>query len=153
LERTTIAEAAKLLNITQEAIRARIKRGTIEHEKGEDGKTYVYLTDTEAHAQHGPNGVPNGMLNGVVNDYIDALKSEIESLKEDREEWKEEARRKDTIIAQMNQSLSVMISRVPQLEAPPEAAESSVRASGGEEKGAVPPDAQNRSWWRKIFTT
>jgi hypothetical protein len=153
LERQTIAEAAKRLNVTQEAIRARIKRGTIEHEKGEDGKTYVYLTEKEAHTQPDPNAVPNGMLNGMVNDYIDALKSEIESLKEDREEWKEEARRKDTIIAQMNQTMGALIHRIPELEAPPDVTESVVRDSETQSRGDVPPEREKASWWRRIFAT
>jgi hypothetical protein len=140
LERATIAEAAKLLNVTQEAIRGRIKRGTIEHEKGDDGKTYVYLTEAESYAQHDPNAVPNGM----VNDYIEALKSEIE-------DWKEEARRKDTIIAQMNQTMGALINRIPELEAPSEAAESVVRPVNEESKGDKPPEPENRSWWRRIF--
>jgi hypothetical protein len=145
LERATIAEAAKLLNVTQEAIRGRIKRGTIEHEKGDDGKTYVFLTDAESHAQHDPNG----MANGMVNDYIEALKSEIA-------DWKEEARRKDTIIAQMNQTMGALIHRIPELEAPSEPAEARVTDETAGGKGSsVPPERENgserRSWWRRIL--
>jgi predicted nuclease with TOPRIM domain len=93
----------------------------------------------------------------LVNDYITALKSEIETLKahtksleHDREEWKEEARRKDTIIM-------ALTNRIPELEAPPETppepSESSVTDGNGESGGVVvSPMRENRSWWRKIFT-
>src|SRR5215211_5558823 len=144
LERTTIAEAAKKLEITQEAIRARIRRGTIEHDKDESGKTYVYLTEDDARSQQEDNTV----VNGVVNDYITSLKSEIESLKHDREVWQEEAKRKDTIIM-------ALTNRIPELEAPsettPEATEGSVTDPDTQSRGVVPPEAQRGSWWRRIF--
>ena len=144
MERRTIAEAAKKLEVTQEAIRARIRRGTIEHDKDETGKTYVYLTEEETHSQHEGNAV----VNGVVNDYITTLKSEIESLKEDKEVWQEEAKRKDTIIM-------ALTNRIPELEAPPEttpeATEGSVKDPETQSRGVVPPKPQNRSWWRRIF--
>jgi len=165
LERQTIAEAAKKLEITQEAIRARIRRGTIEHDKDETGKTFVYLTEEETRNQQEDNSV----VNGVVNAYITALKSEIETLKShtetlisDREEWKEEARRKDTIIAQMNQTMGSLIHRIPELEAPstdsgqapsettPEATEAPVADPNTQSRGVVPPEAQ-KGFWRRIF--
>jgi DNA-binding transcriptional MerR regulator len=141
LERQTIAEAAKKLEVTQEAIRARIRRGTIEHDKDESGKTYVYLTEDEAHDQQKDNTV----VNGVVNDYITSLKSEIESLKKDREVWQEEAKRKDTIIM-------ALTNRIPELEAPSEPTDSSVSPSDTESRGE-PPKRENRSWWRRIFAS
>ena len=145
MERRTIAEAAKKLEVTQEAIRARIRRGTIEHDKDEAGKTYVYLTEVEAHDQTEDNTV----VNGVVNDYITSLKSEIESLKADKEVWQEEAKRKDTIIM-------ALTNRIPELEAPseptPEATESPLKDSDTQSRGVIPPTPQNRSWWRRIFS-
>jgi len=151
LERQTIAEAAKKLEVTQEAIRARIRRGTIDHDKDESGKTHVYLTDVEAHDQQEDNAV----VNGVVNDYITSLKSEIESLKQDREVWQEEAKRKDTIIM-------ALTNRIPELEAPstdsgqapsettPEATEAPVADPNTQSRGVVPPEAQ-KGFWRRIF--
>ena len=160
MERQTIAEAAKKLEITQEAIRARIRRGTIEHEKDEAGKTFVYLTEEETRNLHADNSV----VNGVVNAYITSLKSEIETLKShtetlitDREEWKEEAKRKDTIIAQMNQTMGALIHRIPELEATPEtpseATESVITDSDKESRGVVTPEAQKTVWWRRIFAS
>src|SRR3954468_3882366 len=54
-ERLTVAEAAKLLNVTPEAIRQRIRRGTIEHEQTEEGRYYVYTTPIEASQDVGDN--------------------------------------------------------------------------------------------------
>jgi hypothetical protein len=146
----SVAEAARVLGISVQAIHGKIKRGTIKHETGDDGLTYVYIeapTDSES--------VENGVVNDLYNRYIDALTSEIESLKRDQEERREEARRKDTIIAQLNQSLSALIHRVPELEASSEAAESRVTNDGAGDKGSVPPEPQNGaerlSWWRRIL--
>jgi hypothetical protein len=149
MNRYSIAEAARALGVTQQAIHGRIGRGTIPAERDSDGKQYVFLTDEEIHEQR-MNNPSNALQNGFINDYITALKSEVE-------DWKEEARRKDTIIAQMNQTMGSLINRLPELEAPqdtaPEATESSVRGSEEESRGVIPPDAQNRSWWRKLFSS
>jgi predicted transcriptional regulator len=141
MQRLSVAEAAKVLGISQQAVHGRIKRETIEHDTGEDGKIYVYVED---------NGVEQGVVNSVVNDYITSLKSEIESLKADKEVWQEEARRKDTIIM-------ALTNRIPELEASPEtpseATEAPVKDSDSESKGVVPPETHKRSWWRRIFTS
>jgi len=139
VQRLSVAEAAQVLGISQQAVHGRIKRETIEHEKGEDGKIYVYVED---------NGVESGVGNHVVNDYITSLKSEIESLKHDREVWQEEARRKDTIIM-------ALTNRIPELEAspesPPDAPESPPKDSDTQSRGVIPPDQDRPSWWRRIF--
>jgi DNA-binding transcriptional MerR regulator len=160
MNRYSIAEAAKALGVTQQAIHGRISRGTIRHERAEDGKQYVFLTDEELSVKRDENTLHNGF----INDYIESLKSEIETLKShteslinDREEWKEEARRKDTIIAQMNQTMAALIHRIPELEASPDVTESTERPSSEESRGDVLPDTQNASqrpsWWRRIFAT
>jgi hypothetical protein len=145
LQRLTVSDAARELNISVQAIHGRINRGTIEYEK-EDGRLYVFLPDeTEGNQPQG-----NNVVNEVFNSYITSLKSEIESLKKDREARIEEARRKDAIIMSLTQ-------RIPELEAPieppSEPSESSVTDSDTESRGVVPPDSHNRSWWRRIFTS
>ena len=156
MQRLSVARAAEVLGVSEQAIYARVKRDTIRHEKGEDGNITVYLPDEGGnnHSTTQPVDQP------LVNDYITALKSEIETLKaqtedliSDREEWKEEARRKDTIIAQVNQSLAALINRVPELEAPLDATESSVSRGKEESRGDVPPEPEKRSWWRRVFGT
>jgi hypothetical protein len=153
VKRLSVAKAAKELGVSEQAVYARVKRDTITHEKGENGEINVLLEpeETNNHTDTQP------LDNPLVNDYITALKSEIETLKthtksleHDREEWKEEARRKDTIIM-------ALTNRIPELEAPadtsPKATEGPVTDGNGESNGVVPPEPQNRSWWRKIFIT
>jgi hypothetical protein len=143
VQKLSVSDAAKELNISVQAVHGRINRGTIRHVK-EDGKIHVFLPDEEIGNQRPHNNV----VNGVFNDYITSLKSEIESLKADRELWQEEARRKDTIIMSLTQKL-------PELEASqeptPEAPESSVKDSNTESGGVIPPETEKPSWWRRIF--
>jgi hypothetical protein len=148
VQRLSVAEAAKVLGVSEQAIYARVKRDTIQHELGENGGITIILPDEEATNHKASQPVDQLFVNG----YITSLKSEIESLKQDREVWQEEARRKDTIIAQMNQTMGALINRMPELEASPDATESPTTAGNGENKGSVSPDAENRSWWRRIFT-
>jgi hypothetical protein len=42
-KRYTVPEAAKVLGIGTDAVRKRIARDTIPHEKDDDGRVYVYL--------------------------------------------------------------------------------------------------------------
>jgi len=153
VERLNVADAAKVLGVSEQAIYARVKRDTITHEKGENGEINVFLDPEETNSQTDKQPLDNPL----VNDYITALKSEIETLKthiksleHDREEWKEEARRKDTIIM-------ALTNRIPELEAtpeaPPDATESVVTDSDTESRGVVPQEGQNRSWWRRIFAS
>jgi hypothetical protein len=136
MQRLTITEAAQMLGISTQAVHGRIKRGTLETDKGEDGKLYVYIDS---------NGDGNGVGNDMTNRYIDALKSQIAALSQEKEDWKEEARRKDHLLA-------AALERIPPaLEAPEESSESVVPDSEGESKGAVSPDSEKLSWWRRIF--
>src|SRR5215216_211385 len=57
--RLTVQEAAEALGITVEAVRARIKRGKLRREKGEDGTVYVWLDAAQARpdsSRHHPSG-------------------------------------------------------------------------------------------------
>jgi len=143
-ERLSVANAAKLLNITPEAIRQRIRRGTIEYEQDENDKYYVYLQSTE--------GVENNVHNNTNADYA-ALQDHIETLKRELEQRNEELRRKDHLLA-------AALERIPAIEeAPPGPRESSETPSEDPYLTDAPPtpetpvpDAQHkRSWWRAFF--
>ena len=147
MERLTIAEAAKRLDLTQEAVRARIRRGTIESEKEEDGKTYVFVPETDDRS--------NTFANPVVNDYINTLKSEVEA-------WKEVARTRDEELKRKDHLLAIALERIPAIEAPQpdqsaasDAREFVVSDSETEAKGSVrqepAEDEIQRSWWRRFF--
>jgi hypothetical protein len=138
MDRVTVAEAAIRLGVKEQAIRKRIQRGTLAHDKDEDGRVYVYL-DREAGATG--TGSDTGMAT-----LVQSLQEQIAYLRQESEDWKEEARRKDTIIMSLTQ-------RIPELQAPTEQQE--VFESATQAKGMVPPESQEpsrrRSWLHRFF--
>jgi len=135
-ERLTVADAAKLLSITPEAIRQRIRRGTIDYEQTKDGKYFVYVTPTE--------GVENNVHNSVGSA---DLRDHVETLKHELEIRNEELRRKDHIIAALTE-------RIPAIEAPPEPREAPEAVSEEAGKGTPPEQqepSQRRSWLHRFF--
>ena len=139
--RVTVAEAAARLGVKEQAIRKRIQRGTLAHDKDDDGRVYVYL-DPEDRATGGGNGIDPG-----VSTLVQSPQEQIASLRQEAEDWKEEARRKDTIIMSLTQ-------RLPELQAPVESPGGLQTASEGPTKGnprGQQEPSQRRSWWRQFF--
>src|ERR671910_3006115 len=104
MDRVTVVEAAARLGVKEQAIRKRIQRGTLAHDKDEDGRVHVYL-DPEYVATGAGNGIDTGM-----DTLVQSLQEQIVYLRQESEDWKEEARCKDTIIMSLTQ-------RIPELEA------------------------------------
>ncbi len=165
----TLREAARVLGISKEAVRKRVKRNTLAHEKGEDGRVYVSLPEGDVYI---PDGGDEGMdasvdasvdaggdegtddAGGRDHDHPDDRDELISELRAEVAAWREESRRKDHIIAGLIERLP------PQLEAPREpreAPEKPPEASKGASprSGTVGPqtDAQEpeemarRPWW------
>ena len=133
MDRITVREAADRLGVTPDAIRQRIKRGTIRHDKGEDGLTYVYVTPsatvTDPSADPHDGGVTEALLR-TYEDQIQFLRAELE--------------RKDAILLSLTQ-------RIPELEAASEPREAHETASEEPAKGEDRGKEEQRSWWRRIF--
>jgi len=90
VDRVTIQEAARNLGISEGAVRKRVTRGTLQHEKEEDGRVYIYLDEGDR------RGVDKGQDVGVDpnnNALISQLRDEVAYLRD-------ESRRKDEIIMQ-----------------------------------------------------
>jgi hypothetical protein len=52
--RVHLSEAAEILGVSKDAVRMRVKRGTLRSEKGEDGRVYVWVDVM-------PDADPNGI--------------------------------------------------------------------------------------------
>jgi hypothetical protein len=143
--RVHISEAAVLLGVSKDAVRMRVKRGTLRSEWGGVGRLYVWVNDN-LHAD--PNAVHPEAQVEAWRELIDELRDRVRSL----EESNRENRR---IIAALTQ-------RIPELEAPvsPEARESPEtveeepqRASSepGSSAGVAKEGEQRRGFWSRLF--
>jgi hypothetical protein len=140
--RVHLSEAAEILGVSKDAVRMRVKRGTLRSEKGEDGRVYVWVNVT-------PHAAPDGVHpHGKVEPYrelIEELRDRVRSL----EDANRENRR---IIAALTQ-------RIPAIEAPAETP-SEPSEETTEQPGRVEPQPQVEgtqeagervSWWRRVF--
>src|SRR5215211_6158311 len=145
LHRLTVAQAADRLGITQDAVRKRIARGTIRHEKDHEGRIFVYLDtferESKTNQDNGQDGVSETVSDTDQDKYTRSLEDQIDFLRRELE-------RKDTIIMSLTQ-------RIPELEASPEPREAPVNSSEETDKGTAPQEqqeaSQRRSWWRAFF--
>jgi hypothetical protein len=162
LTTVTVADAAELLGLSTEAVRMRVKRGTLASTK--IGSTvYVLLDGPDERPNVKPNARPNTGTNGRPNprpnvetapmvanlqEHNADLRDQVEHLRRELDTRNEELRRKDTIIMAMTQ-------RIPELEATPETRDDPEAASEGTGRVEVPPasqeSAQRRSWLHRFF--
>ena len=117
-------DAAADLGLTVDAVRKRVKRGTLESERGPDGRVYVFLDD-------GPDaGAPRSDTDRLISTLEEQLALEREA--------HAEARR----------LLAAALERIPALEPAAETRESPEAPAEDVGSGDVPP---RRSWWRRMF--
>ena len=145
LDRLTVAQAADRLGVTQDAVRKRIARGTIRHEKDYEGHIFVYLDTLEGESKtdqdNGEDVGSKTVLDASQDKYTRSLEDQVDFLRRELE-------RKDTIIMSLTQ-------RIPELEASPEPREGQVTASEAADKSTPPPEqqepSQRRSWLYRFF--
>ncbi len=141
--RYTVTEAAEILGITVEAVRSRIKRGTLEHERTDEG-VFVWL-DTDR-IETGRK--PDEDRSFDRSELVEALREQVADLREQLEAERAANRENRRLLA-------AALERIPpQLEAPPEAPESPESAgetSGSTQAEPEEPSPERPSWWRRWF--
>ncbi len=135
-ERLSVSEAAERLGISTGAVRKRVERGTMEADKDEDGRLFVYLDTTET-IRTTRDDESRDTLNVELRARVEELRDQVEFLRR-------EVERKDAILLNMTEGLK-------SLEAPREPQELSVSASEEEGKGEVSSETEHRSWWQRLF--
>jgi hypothetical protein len=141
----TVPEAAEILGISPEAVRARLNRGTLPKEKGDNGTTYVRLNDDRTHSNDSSTNDRMADRTGPDSLAFQLMQDQNEYLRRQLEVWQEEARRKDHIIAALTE-------RIPELEPAREPQGSDVSASEASSEGEGPPEQeQRRSWLHRFF--
>ncbi len=145
-ERFTVPEAARRLGISEGALRQRINRGTIEHEKDADGRVYVFIR----HAYDEQHTEQYGDLTQVV----EILRDQVEHLRRQLDEERAANRENRRLLAAAFERIP------PQLEPPQEASsgprdasETAAETSGKGAAGPLEPQepSERRSWWQRFF--
>jgi hypothetical protein len=156
MDRLSVAQAAAVLDVTQAAVYKRIQRGTVEHDKDAEGRVFVYLGASDIASDSSMDEPDMSTYRSMdlsnTPELIAELRTHNESLRQEVEAWREESRRKDSILMAMAQ-------RIPELEpvqdSSSEPTESPVMSSGATDKGRASPEqqepSQRRSFWRQFF--
>jgi hypothetical protein len=154
-QRVTVAQASEILGVTVEAVRGRIKRGTLEHER-HSGTVYVLLKADQMPTGHQPGDDQTaGRLQSDSTALISAKDETIATLQEQLQAERQahaEARR---IIAGLVERMPPAIepSEAPEArESPPEATGPGME--GDDRPGPTPypqESVQRRPWWRRVF--
>ena len=147
----TVANAARILGVSKQAIRQRIYRNTISHRKDAEGTVFVRIT--------GPNPDTNGDSYAEHTAYTEDANRELIDELRDRVGFLE--RQLDTeqaASAELRRIVAGLVQRVPELEPPREEPRESPETTApegppeGVEETPPPQEEKSISWWRrKIF--
>ena len=156
VERLSVAEAAEVLGVTRDAIHKRIKRGSIEHEKGEDGRFYVYVDTSTPGLDESVDKSKDKSKVEVLERLIEGQQDRIESLERQLMRHGDETERLHQIVAGLAQANAEQARTIRAIEAPtsdeptqdaetveeePEGSEPRSDAAGPRETGAQRPQS------------
>ena len=164
-QRVTVADAALLLGISEDAVRSRLRRGTLRRETGGDGTVFVVLgtdrpasnqrpTDDRSTNQQTDRQTAGQPIDGHVDrrggseTYRDEL---VEALRDEVAHLRDQLDRERDASAELRRIVAGLVQRVPELEAAPEPRNAPKTASEGRVDGDVPPEPERVSWLRRLL--
>jgi signal peptidase I len=103
--RMTVAEAARVLGISESAVRKRVKRGTLEHERTPKGRLFVY-PDSAASSKSGRERAIDESLAARTERYVRGLEDRIERLRNELDQERGANRENKLIIAALEERIS-----------------------------------------------
>jgi predicted DNA-binding protein YlxM (UPF0122 family) len=140
VERLSVMEAAEVLGVTRDAIHKRIKRGSLEYEKGEDGRLYVYVDTSTSELDESVAESKDESKVEVLERLIESQQDRIAFLEQELERRGDETTRLHQIVAGLTQANAQLSSRVPELETPRAPRESPEGEAGPGSTEEAPPD-------------
>jgi hypothetical protein len=165
-QRVTVADAALLLGISEDAVRSRLRRGTLRRETGGDGTVFVVLgtdrpasnqrpTDDRLTNQQNDRQTAGQPIDGHVDrrggseTYRDEL---VEALRDEVAHLRDQLDRERDASAELRRIVAGLVQRVPGLEAAPEPRNAPKTASEGTVNGDhVPSEPERVSWLRRLL--
>ena len=160
MDRVTIQEAAQRLGVKEDAVRKRIQRGSIRHEKAKDGRVYVWVDAVRDTAQDAPRTSRDEYRDVAQDERVEDLREQVAYLRRQLDEEREARRRADTILVQLSAANAEQARTIRAIEAPSSEEAPEADETAEEEPDQVPPrsatpgsqaGAQRRSWWRRMF--
>jgi hypothetical protein len=153
--RVTIQEASRILRVSEGAIRKRVKRGTLAHEKDEDGRVYVYLSygigeGVDAGMDEASDPEPDALMSEMVEELRGEVRYLREQLHHELERRSAEAERYQQIVAALTRANASLTEGLQALEPSPEETpteepeDADLRAA--EKKAQEQPRRRTRKW-------
>jgi hypothetical protein len=140
--RVTVDEAARHLGLTVDAVRKRVQRDQIAHEKDAAGRVRIILDNSETLRDESPD------TTGPASELVEELRDRVRYLERQLEGADERDRENRRIIA-------MLTSRIPAIEAPreepPESPEPRPGTPTPTEAGGGPQEGSQRPWWQRWF--
>ena len=146
-ERVSVLQAADHLGTTVDALRKRVQRGTIPHERGRDGRVWILLDtgrprqDTDQDTDR-PQSEPDALIS-EMRGRVDDLREQLEAERQAH--------------AEARRIIAGLVERIPAIEAPQETSEAAETVEEQQERtdprsaaGAAQESVQ-RPWWRRVF--
>ena len=147
--RVSVQEAAEHLGTTVDAIRKRVQRDTIAHEKDADGRVWILLdADRTRHATD--QDTAGRRQDDESGPLISEMRGRIEDLREQLEAERQAH-------AEARRIIAGLVERIPAIEASQEVSEAAKTVEEQPERAEPHPDApgaqegEQRPWWRRIF--
>jgi hypothetical protein len=146
----TVADAASALGITQDAVRKRIKRGTIQSEKDESGRIYVYVPASETvhktDQDTSRTRLDSATLTSELRDRLRYVEGQLEAERQAH--------------AEARRIIAGLVERMPAIEASQTSEDAAQDSGEGQAtpapgQGTTPRTDDSRGsekpWWRRVF--
>jgi hypothetical protein len=105
--RVTLTEAAELLGMSRDAVRMRVRRGSLASEKGKDGRVHVFVEpdrDSDHPRVEDEGSGPRGPLIAAKDETIEILREQLQAEREAH--------------AEARRIIAALTSRIPEIEPP-----------------------------------
>jgi hypothetical protein len=146
-ERVSVPQAADHLGTTVDALRKRVQRGTIPHERDRDGRVWILLDtgrprqDTDQDTDR-PQSEPDALIS-EMRGRVDDLREQLEAERQAH--------------AEARRIIAGLVERIPAIEAPQETSEAAETAEEQQERtdprsaAGAAQESVRRPWWRKLI--
>jgi hypothetical protein len=138
-----VQEAAEILGTSVDAVRMRVRRGSLESEKDSDGRVYVWVDGDSSETKPRLNSEPEALIS-AKDETIATLREQLAAERQAH--------------AEARRIIAGLVERIPAIEAPaeqppdaPGTPETASVAPGRDEVPPGPDGGAERPWWRRMF--